>query len=161
MNGAKIHLGDETEDAAPHTPWVGLLLAYAAMAPIACSAIAYLLLRGDPASLVARLAILWSGAVLCFLAGVRRGLSFRQEGGPLLTQLMSMLWIFGLGAASLLSPWAPASLALQILGYATMSVYDPIAAREHEAPRYFQRLRPVQMMIPIVSLGLILARLVT
>ncbi len=155
MTDTKIHLADETEDVSPRTPWVSLCLAYAAMVPIAGGAAAYLLLRGAEANVAARLTIIWSGAVLCFLAGARRGLSFRQDGGPLLTQLISMLWLFALAVASLLSPWAYASLALQILGYATMAVYDPIAAREREAPSYFQRLRPVQMLIPIVSLALI------
>ena len=41
-----------------------------------------------------------------------------------------MLWFFVLGVASLLSPWAVPAALLQVLGYATMAVVDPVAARE-------------------------------
>ena len=159
MDASKIHVGDGIEDPQPRTPWQSLVLAYAAMLPIVAGALTCLLSRGS-AVLAVHLTVSWSGAVLCFLSGVRRGLSFRQPGGPVLSQLATMLWLFVLGIASLLSPWAVLSLALQILGYATMAIYDPIASREGEAPRYFQRLRPVQMLVPIVSLALILGSLV-
>jgi len=156
MQASKIHLSDGMEDPDPHTPWESLVLAYAAMVPILAGAMACLLLHGNEAALAVHLTVTWSGAVLCFLSGVRRGLSFRQPGGPLLSQLAAMLWLFVLGVASLLSPLRVFSLVLQILGYATMAFYDPMAAREGEAPRYFQRLRPMQMVIPITSLALIL-----
>ena len=159
MNVSKLRLSEGTEDPQPRTPWESFVLAYAAMVPIAAGALACWLLHGSAALLAMRLTIGWSGAVLCFLSGVRRGLSFRQEGGPVLSQLATMLWLFVLGVASLLSPWAVPSLVLQMLGYATMAIYDPIAAREGEAPRYFQRLRPVQMLVPMASLGLVLSSL--
>jgi hypothetical protein len=160
MGLSHVHLSDGTEDPLPRTPWESLVLAYAAMAPILAGAVACLLLQGSAFSLAAHLTVTWSGAVLCFLAGVRRGLSFRQEGGPLLSQLATMLWLFLLGAGSLLSPVAILSVTMQIFGYATMACYDPIAAREGEVPRYFQRLRPVQMLIPIASLAVVLVSLV-
>jgi hypothetical protein len=154
---SRIQVGDPNEETFQPTPWDTFLLAYAAMVPIVAGTVGYLLLRGNAVDLVLHCTIVWSGAILCFLAGVRRGLSFRQDGGPPLTQLLAMLWLFLLGFASLLSPWASISLALQILGYATMAIYDPISAREGEAPSYFQRLRPIQMAIPIVCLAIILA----
>ena len=160
MGLAKIRLSDGTEDSRLRTPWESLVLAYAAMLPLAAGAIACLVLRGHDAALAVHLTVVWSGAVLCLLSGVRRGLSFRQEGGPVLSQLATMLWLFVLGAMSLLSPWAVPSVLLQMLGYATMAVYDPIAARQGEVPRYFQRLRPVQMLVPIVSLAVVLASMV-
>jgi len=159
MGKGRLHLSDRTEDTSARTPWESLLLAYAAMAPILAGAMLCWLLPGDAAAVVIRLTVTWSGAVLCFLAGVRRGLSFRQSGGPLLSQLVAMLWLFVLGVASLLSHWAVPSLILQIVGYGTMAIYDPVAARQHEVPLYFQRLRPVQMLIPLASLALVLARL--
>lgn len=155
MDASKIHLSDGTEDPKPHAPWESFMLAYAAMVPIVAGALACLLLHAGAAASVTRLTVTWSGCVVCFLSGVRRGLSFRQEGGPTLSQLVAMLWLFVLGAGSLLSPWLVVSLVLQLLGYATMAVYDPVAARNHEVPRYFQRLRPVQMLVPIVSLAVL------
>ena len=158
MGVSKVHLSDGTEDPSPRTPWESLLLAYAAMVPIVGGAVACLVVTGATAGVAVHLTIIWSGAVLCFLSGVRRGLSFRQEGGPLLSQLATMLWLFVLGAGSLLSPFALASLVMQLLGYSTMAIYDPRAAQDGEAPRYFQRLRPVQMLIPIVSLIVVIVR---
>ncbi len=161
MSVRNIHLNDGTESPQRRTPLESLALAWAAMLPTVAGAFACLLLHGAAGALAVHLTVIWSGAVLCFLSGVRRGLSFRQEGGPLLSQLATMLWLFVLGVASLLSPWAAPSLILQMLGYGTMAVYDPIAARKGEVPRYFQTLRPVQMLVPIASLGTILAVVAT
>ena len=40
-----------------------------------------------------------------------------------------------------------------------MAIFDPIAARDDEVPRYFRRLRPAQMLLPIASLGVVLMSL--
>ncbi len=157
MTIGKVHLSDGTEERRSRTPWESLVLAYAAMTPIVVGAIASLALHADAANIAVHLTVAWAGAVLCFLSGVRRGLSFRQEGGPLLSQLATMLWLFILGVASLLSPFPIPSLVLQLLGYTTMAIYDPPAAREGEVPRYFQKLCPVQMLLPTVSLVVVLA----
>ena len=39
-----------------------------------------------------------------------------------------------------------------------MAVLDPLAASHGEAPRYFARLRPVQLLIPVASLAVLLWR---
>lgn len=148
------HLTHGSKDPKAHTPAISLFLAYVAMVPIASGAAMSLAFR-SPA--VVRLTTAWAGSVLCFLAGVKRGLSFRQEGGPTLAQLASMLWLFVRGAAALLSPWRVPSLVLLLLGYGSEALLGPVAARRKEAPRYFARLRPVQMMIPVASLLLLLA----
>ncbi len=88
---------------------------------------------------------------------MRRGLSFRQEGGPTFAQLASMMWLFVTGAGSLLVPWRLPALVLLLLGYGSDAILDPIAAQGYEAPQYFARLRPVQMLVPIASLLLLLA----
>ena len=138
----------------PRTPWVSLVLAYAAMLPIPAGVV-WSLTHGHEVGLSVRLTIDWAGGVLCFLAGVRRGLSFRQPGGPTLLQLTTMFWLFVLGVSSLLSPWVLVSLLLQIAGYGTLAVADPIAARRREVPIYFRRLRPVQMLVPTASLAVL------
>ncbi len=38
------------------------------------------------------------------------------------------------------------------MGYLSLQVLDPIAARKLEAPLYFARLRPAQMAVPVVCL---------
>ena len=146
-------LTDGTESPKDHAPPVSLLLAYAAMLPMAGGALGAVAARSEGA---ARLTTAWAGAVLCFLSGVRRGLAFRQAGGSTVAQVGSTVWLFVLGAGSLLSPRRVPALVLLLLGYGSEAVLDPDAARRGEAPRYFARLRPVQLLIPIASLGLLL-----
>ena len=158
MNLSSTHLTDGEEDPKAHTPALSLLLAYAAMVPIAMGTAASLVLDRDRRPTVTGLTVTWAGAVLCFLAGVRRGLSFRQPGGSTVAQVAAMFWLFVLGAGALLSPRRGAALVLLLLGYGSMAVLDPKAAERQEAPRYLTRLRPVQMLVPILSLVVLLVR---
>jgi hypothetical protein len=141
-------------------PALSLVLGYGATLPfVAGAAAAWLLGRGGPAAaLAADLTVLWGGAILVFLAGVRRGLSFRTEGGPTLAQLATSLGLFTLGLAALAAPRTGAGLALLLAGYLALAVLDPWAARRGEAPLFFARLRPLQMLVPIASLAALLAR---
>ncbi len=153
-----MRVTDGEEDPKTAAPAISLLLAYAALVPIVLGTVATLALGRKRVPATTRLTIAWAGAVLCFLAGVRRGLSFRQPGGTTLSQVVSMFWLFVLGAAALLSPRRIVSLLLLLLGYASLASLDPAAARRREVPRYFGRLRPTQMLVPIVSLLVLLAR---
>ena len=147
------HLTAGTEDNKERAPALSLFLAYVAMLPVAAGAAGAVAARS---AMAARLTTTWAGAVLCFLAGVRRGLAFRQPGGSTVGQVASMFSFFVLGAGSLLSPWRVPALVLLLLGYGSEIMLDPAAARRGEAPRYFARLRPVQLLIPLGSLGLLL-----
>ncbi len=162
MTIAHAKLTQGTEDTQTSAPWLSLLLAYAAMLPVAAGAAASLVLTGNARALVIGAAVVWAGAVLCFLSGVRRGLSFRQPGGPTVAQIAAMLFIFVVGVAALLLMLVPglaaAAIVLLLLGFSSLAVIDPEAAREREAPRYFARLRPAQMAVPVVSLLVLLAR---
>ncbi len=151
-----------TGDAGVHrikdprrTPALSLLLGYGAMLPFAIGAAAVWLLAGEGARFVADLTLLWGAAILVFLAGVRRGVSFRTENGPTAAQVAMMLWLFLLGLAApvaLALPSFRTALGLLLAGYASLAVLDPLAARRGEVPLFFERLRPVQMLIPIVCL---------
>jgi hypothetical protein len=142
---ANLRLAAGTEQTSPKTPLISLLLAYAAMLPlIACAALA--LLSRNP--ILPHLAAIWSGGLLCFFAGVRRGLSFRQSGGPSFGQLAGMLWLFCAGIVTLLT----AFLLLPLIAFASMMLLDIVATNRREAPRYFARLREVQLWLPIFSL---------
>ena len=92
---------------------------------------------------------------MTFLAGVRRGLSFRTPGGATASQIVTMLWLFCLGFAAIvataLSRFLPAT-ALLLLGFLSLELLDPVAARKGEAPVYFSRLRPAQMALPLACL---------
>ncbi len=156
MTLSSLRLTAGEEDPKARAPAISLLLANAAMVPIVAGAAASLTGARRPA--ISRITIAWAGAVLCFLAGVRRGLSFRQPGGSTLGQVGSTVWLFMLGAAGLVSPRRDAGLVLLLSGYASLAALDPKAARRGEAPRYFARLRPVQMLAPILSLLVLLVK---
>ena len=151
------HLSNKREDIQAHTPAISLFLAYVAMVPLVAGAVLAIIVTPAWTPEVVRLTAAWATAVLCFLSGVRRGLSFRQPGGPTVAQLAAMLWVFVLGAGSILVPWRTASIVLLLIGYASLAIIDPIAAEREEAPRYFARLRPVQMLLPVASLLILLA----
>lgn len=160
MITGSTRLADGTEDPKPHTPPISLFLAYIAMVPTAAGAMVAAsasLASPRAAGAVSRLTVAWAGAVLCFLAGVKRGLSFRQAGGPTVAQLGTMLWVFVLGAGALLLPGRAGSLVLLLVGYGSEAVLGPVAAERDEAPRYFERLRPAQMLVPVASLLVLLA----
>lgn len=100
------------------------------------------------------LGVLFAAAILIFLAGVVRGLSFFTEGGPRVSQVAVMSMRFGCGLLALLLPPSLAAPLLAV-GYLSALVYDPFAARSGGAPRYFARLRPPQMAIALVGLILL------
>ena len=100
---------------------------------------------------------LWSAAILLFLAGVTRGLSFFSPGGPHASQVAAMLVLFLLGFGALMSPLR-IGFPLLVIGYAGVAAFDRPAARVGLAPGYFARLRWPQMAVAIVGLLLLLAR---
>ena len=95
---------------------------------------------------VARLALAWAGAIICFMAGVRRGLSFDTRSGPAAAELASMLLLFVAGFASLVcTPAWPAFACGDLMAaYALVGVFDAQAARAGQASRFFGHLRPAQ-----------------
>jgi hypothetical protein len=140
-------------------PALSLVLGYGATVPFVVGAAAAWLLDGGLAALAADLTVLWGGAILVFLAGVRRGLSFRTEGGPTPVQLATSLGLFALGLAALAVPRTGVALALLLAGHLALAVLDPWAARRGEAPLFFARLRPPQMFVPVAGLAALLAHL--
>ena len=144
-----------TIEERPAVPLDGLVLGYGPMLPFPASVAALLLAPAGWAALALSLVILWGAAILIFLGGVRRGLSFRTPGGPRLTQIAMMLWLFLAGLGALLAP-PTVALVLLLAGYASLMLLDPTAARRTEAPLYFARLRPPQMAIAVASLAALL-----
>ena len=146
-----MRLARDEEETQDHTPVISLLLAEAAMLPIAGGTLTSIALGHERGAGVERLTIGFAGSVLCFLAGVRRGLSFRQPGGPTANQIGIMFSVFSLGSGAVLLPARKPALLLLLSGFGLLATLDPDAARTGQAPRYFARLRPVQMLIPLAS----------
>ncbi|WP_156680529.1 DUF3429 family protein [Sphingomonas profundi] len=103
---------------------------------------------------------LWAGVLLIFIAGVRRGLSFGMADGPRPLQLATMMWLFVLGLAGVALPWLAGFCAL-LIGYGSVAILDPRAAKRGEVPAHFARLRPPQMAVAILGLTGLLLRALT
>ncbi len=153
-----VRVSSGTEEPKRQAPLASLLLAFAATVPMAAGAAAALALPRRDGDAVEQWTVRWAGGVLCFLSGVRRGLSFRQPGGSTLGEVGTMFSMFLAGIGGVLLPSGRATLSVLLLGYAGTAVGDVRAAQQAEAPRFFARLRPAQMLVPLVSLALLLAR---
>ena len=137
--------------ADPRPPLLSLLFGYGPMLVIVALAAAAWI----GVAHAAEAARLWAAAILLFLAGVTRGLSFFTETGPRLSQLVVMGARFGLGVLAL-AIWLPGAFVALILGYLTVALYDPRAARTGAAPRHFAALRPPQSAVALVGLAALL-----
>jgi hypothetical protein len=136
------------------------VLGWGAIAPLAACAVAAWLSAGSVRAVVMSLAIIWGGAVLVFLAGVRRGLGFHAPGGMRSSQIVFMLWTFALAFGSMIALQPLTSLGLLMLGYAGMALSARAATLREEVPIFSAGLRPVQMSIALLSLCAVAARLI-
>lgn len=64
----------------PHVPLLSVILGYGPMLPFAIGALIAWTFDGPWRDELLFLTIVWGACILTFLAGVRRGLSFRTEG---------------------------------------------------------------------------------
>lgn len=150
-DGRRIPVTERTE-----VPTLAVVFGFGPMLHLVAGAGLAWWLRGEAGETVLFPTILWGCAILLFLSGVRRGLSFRMERGETVAQIATMLGLFGLGFAALLAAafgMSPAALLLLMVGFAAIAVLDPIAARRGEAPLFMARLRPMQMPLAILSLA--------
>ena len=140
-------------DEQPAVPVLGLLMGGVAMVPFVLLAAGLWLSPPEWSAAWLAWLIDWGGAILAFLAGVRRGLSFRTPGGERATQIVTTVWLYVLAALALMWPATPWRLGFLLAGYASLAIMDPLAAHRQEAPLFFARLRPVQMLVPIACLA--------
>lgn len=143
----------------PEVPVLSIVLGYGPMLPFVFGAIATWSLTGVWRGEAILLTVVWAAAILAFLAGVRRGLSFRTEGGPAAMQIATMFVLFVLALASLVAvvhAVAVYAVVFVLVGYVAIMILDPIAARKGQAPLFFARLRPAQIAIAVLSLGALL-----
>ena len=160
MTGEPAREIDVTEH--PEVPWLSVVFGYGPMIPFVAGAVAAWTLTGVWRAEAILLTLVWAATILAFLSGVRRGLSFRTQGGVALAQIATMLGLFVLALAAV-TAMAHGLLAVAagclFVGFLAILVLDPIAARVGQAPLFFVRLRPPQMAIAVVSLGALFAAL--
>ena len=145
----------------PEVPWLSVVLGYGPMLPIVAAAVMSWSVNADLRTGTIALAAIYAASILAFLGGVRRGVSFRTEGGPQIAQIVTMagLWLGAfLALVCVNAGMTGVAYGLLIIGYATIMVFDPIAARAGQAPLFFARLRRPQMIIAIASLIALLVR---
>jgi hypothetical protein len=137
-------------------PALDIVFGFGPAVPFLLGSAAAWLLQQPSRMIALQLVTLWGSAILLFLSGVRRGLSFRTEDGPTWPQIATMLALFCLGlcalAALLIDALTPALITLWV-GYAAVFLLDPIAARRGEAPLHFSRLRRLQIPIILTALA--------
>ena len=147
----------------PEVPWLSIVLGYGPMLPIVLGAAVVWVFTGALRTEAIGLTMIWASAILAFLAGVRRGLSFRTEGGPAVAQIATMFCLFVLALGALLAGehgLFALSAALLTIGFLAMLLLDPIAAAQGQAPTFFARLRPPQLAIAVVSLAALFGNIV-
>ena len=147
----------------PEVPWLSIVLGYGPMLPFALGAAAVWVFTGAVRMEAIVLTTIWASAILAFLAGVRRGLSFRTEGGPAIAQIATMFCLFVLALVALIAGehgFLATSIACLTVGFAAMLLLDPIAAARGQAPLFFARLRPPQLAIAVVSLAALFGNVV-
>jgi hypothetical protein len=137
------------------------VLGWGGTLPLAVCALAAWLTAGSARAVIMSLAIIWGGAILAFLAGVRRGLGFGALGGVRWTQIAFVLWTFGLAFGSMIALRPLTSLGLLILGYASLALAARAAALRADAPLALATVRPAQMSIAALSLCAVAVRLLT
>ena len=144
---------------ARQIPVLSLLLGFGPMVPFVVGAVLAWALAPGAAHLAIVLTLIWGGAILAFLAGVRRGLSFRTPSGAQLPQIMTMMGLFVLALGGLAVLNLVARTILLAVGFAAVAMLDPLAGQQQGVPPFFARLRLMQMPIAVVSLIAILIRL--
>lgn len=142
---------------SPRIPLLSLVLGFGpALVGLALAAGAWLASAPADRWLLAG-GTVWAFAILFFLSGVRRGLSFFTPDGPRPVQVATSLWLFALALAGVVLP-TPLALAALALGFLSVGLLDPLAARRGEVPAHFARLRPPQMAIFVLAVLALLAR---
>ena len=138
----------------PEVSRLSIVLGFGPASLIVAGAVTALVASGDGRTFALRLTTIYSAAILTFLAGVRRGLSFRTESGPTLAQLATVFAFFTLALVALfgtITDHLRIAASALVAGFAIAMVVDPVAATRGEAPLFFRRLRPLQMAIATVG----------
>jgi hypothetical protein len=136
----------------------GLILGSLAIAPVVLAAVVIFFAPIELTEWISFRTAAWSGALLAFLAGVRRGLTFSESVGARDDEILSMLWIFACGILAISLPYQTPSLLVAIIGFFSVGILDWRAARSQEAPRYFLIFRPLQMFVVVAALTVIVIR---
>jgi hypothetical protein len=134
-------------------PADGVILGYGPMLPTVAAAIGAWLMPPPWPAWAVHLGVIWAALILVFIAGVRRGFGFGFPPASTAIAIASSITYFVLGGLALVvGPPAIALIPLMV-GYALAALLDRHAARTGNAPAYFARLRPRQMLLGLAGLA--------
>jgi hypothetical protein len=139
-------------DRDPRIPLLSVAFGFGPSVLMALAAAGAWLLPPRLAVMAIFIGWLWAAAILLFLAGVARGMSFATGTAPDMRQVVRSIALFVLGFGALASPLAVA-FPLLALGHALVALVDPGEARADRAPAHFARLRPPQQAIAVAALA--------
>ena len=145
---------DGQEANAARTPLEGGLLGWAAVLVLGACVVCVRVGPRPLAPVVLRFARLWIGGLLCFFGGVHRGASFYNPKGPQLSDPSVFLAMHFLGLGIVALPPRTA-WRLAAPGMLATLASDLYLARAGRLPRFFLRLRPLQLLVAACLAGLL------
>ncbi|MBE7730202.1 hypothetical protein [Komagataeibacter sp. FXV3] len=141
-----LRIHDGCEATATRTPLEGGLLGWAAVSMLGMCLLGVRLVPRPLAPLVLRFARIWVAGLFCFFGGVHRGASFYNPRGPQLSDPVIFLAMHFMGLGIMILP-PQAAWRLAAPGMLATLGSDLYLARGHRLPRFFLRLRPLQLMV--------------
>lgn len=136
-------------------PFSSLVFGYGPVTPFVAAALGAWTMAAPWPGIATRLAIIWGGIILVFLAGVRRGYGFGDPKASTFREIATMVVYVFLGGLSLVfaSVQQPTlAVMCQVVGFFLVTLMDRRAAFTGDAPPYFARLRAPQMAIVLTAL---------
>lgn len=131
----------------------GVLLAYGPMLPLVIAGIAVWVLPRLWPLVAIRLSIVWAALLLAFIGGVRRGFGFARPGASKVAEIAAASACLVIALLALVSPDPLLSLGVLAAGFLLMALLDRRAALRGDAPRWFARLRPPQLLFGAAGLA--------
>ncbi|WP_308720996.1 hypothetical protein [Komagataeibacter xylinus] len=141
-----VRIHDGCEATATRTPLEDGLLGWAAVAMLGVCLIGVRMVPRPLAPLVLSFARMWVAGLFCFFGGVHRGASFYNPRGPQLSDPIIFLAMHFMGLGIMILP-PQAAWRLAAPGMLATLGGDLYLARRNRLPRFFLRLRPLQLMV--------------
>lgn len=144
--------GDPPSTSA-RAPVTSVLFGFGPMLPlVVAGAGAWVLPQPWPLLLI-QLAITGAAVILAFIGGVRRGFGFGEGRASTVAEVVAAALYLLAAFAGLVVPSPSIALSILIVGYVLAALLDRRAALAGDAPSYFARLRPPQLLLGAAGLA--------
>ena len=137
----------------PAIPSDSIIFGFGPMLPLIAAGIGVWLLPPGWPVIAVQCAIIWGALILAFIGGVRRGFGFGRGAASTRSEVIAAVAYFTIAGVALLMPRAAMALALLAAGFALAALLDRRAAITGDAPAFFARLRPTQLLLGCAGLS--------